>query len=406
VNYFSLSSDLIVLDRPLPYDLFINSSSLENRQRFVRIFRKGDPLTRDELKTFVTKYHQLYLAEEERQAFLRTLSVVAGAPVNAKTAVIKDTTIRRLKSLFEGEHSGEALSETLSQSRECVDSMIDVLHDSTVDGLQEMISNLGFHDSYTYDHSINVAMYSILIYKLIDPHASRQMLTQVGLGGLFHDLGKVKLPTSILNNSGALSDAEYAAIRKHPQDGCDMLNDAGSVKVPEGVKLDLLSRVVLEHHENFDGSGYPRKLKGDKIHLLSRVVAIADFFDAVTTKRSYHEPLPVGEALSLMAKSAGSKLDVELFAIFEKYASSAEHHQRVFSETELELPSSFDPCQPQRQLPFMLLPPEEVFADRPEQDEPTLPRNIPMGDEPSEGYGKIRLIESVKPKKRATKKRA
>ena len=212
VNFFSLSSDLIVLDRPLPYDLFINSSSLENRQRFVRIFKKGEPLSREELKAFISKYRQLYLAEEERESFLKSLITVEGVPDKVKTAVIKDSTIRRLKSLFETEHTGEALCETLSQSRDCVDSMIDVIHDYTVDQLQDMISNLGFHDSYTYDHSINVAMYSILIYKLIDPKASRETLTQAGMGGLFHDLGKVKLPTSILNNSGKLTDEEFAAI--------------------------------------------------------------------------------------------------------------------------------------------------------------------------------------------------
>ena len=76
-----------------------------------------------------------------------------------------------------------------------------------------------------------------------------------------------------------------------------MLNSAAQVRLPEGVRLDLVSRVVLEHHENYDGTGYPKKISGENIHLLSRVVSIADFFDAVTTKRSYHDPLPVAEAL-------------------------------------------------------------------------------------------------------------
>lgn len=348
LSFFSVSPGLVVTDKPIPYDLFINSSSLASRERFVRIFRKSGVLTAQDVQLFIAKYRSIYVVETERGKFLQSLSKLEQVTPVEKTAIIKDTAIQHLQTLFDHEVTTEVLGRVITDCRDVVEGMIDVVGDYRVDQLQDLIGNLSFHDFYTYDHSINVSMYCILIYRALKPDASREEIVQAGLGGLLHDLGKIKIPTEILNFSGKLSDEQFAEIKKHPGFGSELLEQVKG-SLPANIASDLVGRVILEHHENFDGTGYPNRLAGEQIHLLSRVTAIADFFDAITTKRAYHDPLSLDEALSLMGNAGGKKIDPKLFRFF------VEHTQQmnIQGHLKMELAADFDPCQPCRALPLI-----------------------------------------------------
>ncbi len=177
-------------------------------------------------------------------------------------------------------------------------------------------------------------------------NASKDEIVMAGLGGLLHDIGKVKIATDIINKPDKLTDEEFNVIKQHPSYGYELLVENSCDC--QGVDFDIIKRIVNEHHENFNGTGYPNKLVGVDIHLLARVTAIADFFDAITTKRSYHEILSTEDAINVMANSVGKKLDPELFTVFTTSVK-----QLVFNgRSNLELPDSFDPCQPQNTLPF------------------------------------------------------
>lgn len=368
-SYFSVQQDLIVLDRALPYDLYVNSSSVKGKDKFVRIFPAQGILTRADVDEFHKKYYQLYVPESQRRIYLRTL-VRSDLDDVKKTEVIKDAALGYLHHIFDkdkGEFSTEILSQGIEGCREVVESMVDVLDHHNIDSLRNLIGNLSFHDFYTYDHSINVSMYCISLYKAINPQASRRELMHAGLGGLLHDLGKVKIPTHILNSPGGLSDEEYAMIKQHPDFGLDLLLN-GHCQVSDEIDLKIIARVVHEHHENFNGTGYPKKLKGkDEIHLLARVCAIADFFDAITTKRSYSDVLPVVDAMNIMRKTRGIKIDPEIFDIFDKHV----RHVRSDFSKQYELDDSFDPT-----IPWAKLPIEEVKKFEKELD-----------------FGKIKVVE-------------
>lgn len=351
--YFSVSAELILTDGPIPYAIFINSSSLEGRERFVCIARQGEVLTSDDIHRFTAKYRRLYLPEPDRGSFLKSLCRVSGAADDsldrAKTSVLKDSALQHLKTLFEHECTTEVLSKTVAECRDVVEGMIDVLDSyDDIDRLRELIASLSFHDFYTYDHSINVGMYTVLIYRQLHPDAPRGKVIEAGMAGLLHDLGKINIPNQILNKTDKLTDEEFAVIREHPRHGFELM---GKIRVAgrEDMRLELLSRVILEHHENFDGTGYPGGISGERIHELSRIVAIADFFDAITTKRSYHEPLSPDDALGLMSKCCGKKIDPELFGVF---CAQVEGY-RPNRELRKELPADFDPCQPHRTLPLI-----------------------------------------------------
>ena len=346
--FFSIAFDLIVIDTPLPYDLFVNSSGIAEREKFVRIFPRGEQVSVQDRKNFRHKYHQLYVLEDQRGEYLKSLAGNSAAGDVQKSEIIKDSAIHYLSNIFEPgkEFTTEVLVKTIEGCRESIESMVDVISDYKIQDLQALIGNLSFHDFYTYDHSVNVSMYVIGIYRMLKPNSSKSELVQAGLGGLLHDLGKIKIPTEIINNPGKLTDEQFAYILKHPDYGRDLLHQ--QCQGCQGVDLNILSRVVHEHHENFNGTGYPKKLEGVNIHVLARITAIADFFDAITTKRSYHEVLPIDDALAIMEKTAGKKIDPHIFQLFKKNVASIAHAPKL----KIQLPDDFDPCQPHDALPF------------------------------------------------------
>lgn len=347
-SFFSVRYDLIEVETPIGYDLFVNSSSIKEKEKFIRIFPLGGTLTKIELEEFHRKYIQLYVSEDQRRTYLRSL-VKSNVDDVKKTSVIKNAALDYLHNIFDKDNfSTDYLSQSIDGCKEVVGAMVDVLDHHNIDSLRNLIGNLSFHDFYTYDHSINVSMYCITIYKAINPKASRNQLIHAGLGGLLHDLGKIKIPTHILNNPGNLTDEDYLLIKKHPDFGLDLLLN-GHCQVSEDIDLKIISRVVHEHHENIDGTGYPAKLKGkEQIHLLARVCTIADFFDAITTKRTYNEILTIPEAMNTMRKFRGIKLDPEIFDVFDNHV----RYVRAEFARDLKLADTFDPTLPYAKLPY------------------------------------------------------
>lgn len=348
-SFFSIAFELITLERPMLYDLYINSSLRKSKDKFVKIFPTGDTLGSHDLKKFKQKYHQLYVLESQREAYLKSLLNCDHVDDIKKTEVIKDSAIVYLDRIFDQskEFTTELLSETISGCRESVKSMVDVIKNYDISKLQSLIGDLSYHDFYTYDHSINVAMYSIAIFKELKKKHTHNEMVMVGLAGLLHDLGKIKIPTSIINNPGNLSDEDFAEIKKHPHYGIELLQSTDHKDFSD-IDFKVIQRVVHEHHENYNGTGYPNGLKEDQIHLYARIVAIADFFDALTTKRSYHEVLSTADALELMSRSCGKKIDPAIFKVFVEGVEDFV----ITGKTRVELPDSFDPCQPQNVLPF------------------------------------------------------
>lgn len=347
-SFFSVSYDLICIGVPMPYDLFVNSSATEI-QKFVKIFPANDTLMEDDLKEFRTKYHQLYVAEDQRDIYMKSLVMSDDIDDVQTTNFIKDSAIKYLQNIFddEKEFSTELLSETIGECREAVEGMIDVLDDYNIDSLKGLIGNLSGHDFYTYDHSINVSMYCITILRTLKPDATRGELLHAGLGGLLHDLGKIKVPTAILNSPKGLTDEEYEVIKQHPTYGIDLLKN-GECDVADDLDLNILARIVHEHHENWGGGGYPQGIREKEIHLLARICTIADFFDAITTKRSYSDVLTISKAIEVMEKTAGKKLDPKLFKVFAAHVQ----YSKLDSEVKLQMADSFDPSIPYENLPL------------------------------------------------------
>jgi putative nucleotidyltransferase with HDIG domain len=161
---------------------------------------------------------------------------------------------------------------------------------------------------YTRGHSERVTQYSLLIGEQMG--LTMEQLEVVQQAGVLHDIGKITIELSILNKPTALDQEEYDKIKDHPLIGYRIL---------EPIEFDdRVKQCVLQHHERPDGKGYPNGLKADETLLESKILAAADAFDAMTTKRPYRDPLNISDALREMEKCAGTQFDPDVVEILRK----------------------------------------------------------------------------------------
>ncbi len=150
-------------------------------------------------------------------------------------------------------------------------------------------------DKYTYQHSVAVGTLLISFCRALD--IDRNQTELAGIGGFLHDIGKMKVPSHILNKPGKLDEREFAIMKNHVQEGRTILENTRGIS-PISIKI------AAEHHEHFDGSGYPLGLKGDEISQFGQMAAIVDFYDALTSQRVYHDGTePTAVLKQLLEKS-------------------------------------------------------------------------------------------------------
>lgn len=154
-------------------------------------------------------------------------------------------------------------------------------------------------DTYTRGHSDRVSAYSVLIGEKLG--LSSEDINTLKVGGLFHDIGKIGVPDSILLKNAKLTDEEYSEIKNHPAIGAHILSNATIFK-------DVIP-VVKHHHERYDGNGYPGKLKGEEIPFLARISAVADAFDAMTSRRTYRDSMDLDFVKTEIERCKGTQFD-------------------------------------------------------------------------------------------------
>jgi len=182
----------------------------------------------------------------------------------------------------------------------------DELEKSYMDTIGILRQTVEAKDPYTRGHSDRVSEYSVLIGQKLN--LDDKTLHTLKIGGLFHDIGKIGIPDSILLKESKLDDDEYSQIKNHPSIGAHILGDVAMFK-------DIIP-IVLHHHEKFDGHGYPSQLKGEDIPYLARIAAVADTFDAMTSKRSYRNALPLDVVKDEIKRCSGTQFDPAIAEVF------------------------------------------------------------------------------------------
>lgn len=183
-------------------------------------------------------------------------------------------------------------------------------YDEQLEGIVKgVIATLELKDPYTRGHSERVAAYAMSMAEATRKFKQSE-LNNFYYACLLHDIGKVKIPDSILTKSGKLTDEEYDIIKTHPVVGAEAIRDV------KGIAENI--DVIYHHHERWDGNGYPDRLAGEDIPFLARITAVADAFDAMTSSRSYRPALQFEEAYQRILDGQGSQFDPQLIDIFKQ----------------------------------------------------------------------------------------
>ena len=201
--------------------------------------------------------------------------------------------------------SVEQLNEINRINNELSDAYSD-LEKAYLDMVETLRFTVEAKDHYTRGHSDRVSAYSVLIGQHLG--LSDSDINTLKIGGLFHDIGKIGIPDSILLKDSKLTDDEYSEIKNHPSIGAHILCNAK-------VFQDIIP-IVKHHHERYDGKGYPSQLAGEDIPYFARIAAVADTFDAMTSKRTYRDALPLEVVKAEIERCAGTQFDPKIAKVF------------------------------------------------------------------------------------------
>jgi len=292
----------------LPFDVFIKL----DETRILQIFKKGDKVNPERFRSYQEKgVNALYIHRSDRREYIfateRLLQkILITEPMNHPDAAraIEELSEQTLYEIYE-DHIFD--DHSFRRSQEVVKTYVQLLK-KDIRTLTNFI-NLSKNESYMCRHSIATSVMAILIARA-DANINDRTLQIIGLGGLLHDLGMVRLPTELWDVDRRLTPEEWVQIKMHPGYSKELIK---AVKqFPDEVLM-----VLEQHHESFDGSGYPRGLEADGIYYPARVVAIADAFSALTTRRGGRSLYKPDDALALLMTER-NKYDPKLLAVFEK----------------------------------------------------------------------------------------
>ena len=212
-----------------------------------------------------------------------------------------------VKEVVDGIHQQKALN--IRKAKRLMQNAVNVImqDDSTLLGL----ANIKNYDEYTFNHSVNVAIYAIALGQRIG--IPQKHLSHLGMAGLFHDMGKTKIPKEILNKTGKLSPEEWATMRSHPVIGTELI-----MRMKEWGELSTrMIEGAFEHHLRYDLTGYPRLTRKREISLFGRIITIADFYDALVRPRVYNRfPYVSEKILGIMLERSGKDFDPAIVKVF------------------------------------------------------------------------------------------
>jgi HD-GYP domain-containing protein (c-di-GMP phosphodiesterase class II) len=223
-------------------------------------------------------------------------------PPEQKSKIVYESSRMMVERLFE-----DPKAENIREAKKGISEVVDMIiaDDATSQELLKITS----YDFYTYTHSVNVGVFSILLAKHLFKGSDGHDMHELGAGFFLHDIGKVRIDPAIINKPGKVTDEEMEKIRSHPYLGYKILSETN--QLTEECKV-----IVMQHHERENGSGYPRGLKKDEIHTYGRICCIADVYDALTAERSYKQRLTTFEALKLMKEQLLNHFHQDMFEQF------------------------------------------------------------------------------------------
>ncbi len=278
-QYIAITKDILTDDTTIEFDLYLRNESGGNH-KYVLLSKGNEQLKPDRKEELLNRHaEKLYISTDDTDKYLRYQEESLKDIINdadkstlEKSGVLYQVAGNIVEDLLNDPKSGQHMK----RSSDWVSSTVmHIMQDENAfSGLFEVASR----DYSTYTHSVNTSVIGLLFGKYLS--LTQHELDCLGIGLLLHDIGKLSIPPKVINSPDRITDSEYEAIKKHPKAGFELLEHRNYI---HGSTL----KVVIQHHENQDGSGYPYGIGGSEIHLFGSISRIIDVYDAMTTNRSY-----------------------------------------------------------------------------------------------------------------------
>jgi HD-GYP domain-containing protein (c-di-GMP phosphodiesterase class II) len=274
------------------------------------LFLQSDTAVDGNAKVKLREIEAVYISEEEEikyQAYvdkhLQSIARNNDISTEEKAVAVYNKATEAIDSMFKNPES----LENVKTVQPVVSSFIEIiLHDTSA---VESLMKITAHDYYTHTHSINVSIYTLSLGAFLG--ISGKDLEVLGMAAVLHDLGKSKIDYEIINKNGKLTEEEFAQMKHHPSFGHE-------IALTLGIEDERILTGIRHHHEKIEGGGYPDNLRGDQISQFARIIGVCDVFDALSTKRSYKDPMSSFESLALMKQQMRGHLDMEMVNSFIK----------------------------------------------------------------------------------------
>jgi len=280
------------------------------KDKMVLYHSGGDKFTREVRDNLLNnKVNIVYIKREDQEEYIDYLEKnLSGILADKKLECEKKAEIAHLSvSSIAKEFFKHPRAQTVQRYKHTIHSMMDFVMKE--EGAIRNLILLTSYDFTTYVHSVNVGVFSIGLAKSLLAGDPSHDMKELASGFFLHDIGKCRIPLKILHKRGTLTKDEWEVMRRHPELGYELLEE-----------LNVLTKeakiIVMQHHERQNGRGYPKGLKGDKIHIYSKICSIADVFEALTSRRPYKQRLSAFEALKIMRNDMREEFDPHFFSKF------------------------------------------------------------------------------------------
>jgi HD-GYP domain-containing protein (c-di-GMP phosphodiesterase class II) len=312
-EYLPINSNSLRTDTKIGCDLYLLVLAETSADSRYVLYCRGDAVFENSKREMLLEknINRLFIKKDDQQKYYKYLesnfqNIISDTRISSdeKTKIVYSAATNLVKDLLEDPRAGN-VERTKTFAYNMVDYII------KEGRAAHSLLKIAIHEYYTYTHSVNVAAVGTLFAKELD--FGEEDLKGFCSGILLHDVGKTKISTDILNKKGKLTEEEFAIVKKHPELGVAILKETGNSFTDEYT-------ITLQHHENYDGTGYPRGLKKDEIHRCGRIARIIDVYDALTTNRSYANAVRPFAALVEMKDKMPNCFDRELLKEFIRFS--------------------------------------------------------------------------------------
>lgn len=305
-KYKRIDKRLITEGSQIDFNLFLSD---ENKTA-MSLFLQSDTAVDGTAKVKLREIEGLYISEEDEALYqeyvtrhLQSIARNSDIPTDQKAKIVYEKATETIDAMFKNPES----LENVKSAQDIVHSTLEMIlnDDSAVESLMKITA----HDYYTHTHSLNVSIYTLSLGAFLG--IAGKDLETLGMAAVLHDLGKSKIDYEIINKNGKLTNEEFEQMKLHPTFGHE-------IALHLGIDDERVLSGIRHHHEKIRGGGYPDNLQGDQISYFARIIGVCDVFDALSTKRSYKDPMSSFESLLLMKQQMSEHLDMDIVNAFIK----------------------------------------------------------------------------------------